>query len=65
LCSISGAHVNVLLPYSEMRATNIEGTRTALRLSADAGAALHFVSTNAVFPWENIEADGACKQPTL
>jgi len=54
-----GAHVNVVLPYSEMRSTNIEGTRTALRLSAEAGAALHFVSTNAVLPWENAEADGA------
>eukprot|EP00238_Polyblepharides_amylifera_P000362 CAMPEP_0196573638 /NCGR_PEP_ID=MMETSP1081-20130531/3504_1 /TAXON_ID=36882 /ORGANISM="Pyramimonas amylifera, Strain CCMP720" /LENGTH=1103 /DNA_ID=CAMNT_0041891419 /DNA_START=306 /DNA_END=3617 /DNA_ORIENTATION=- len=47
------AHVNLMLPYSSLRNANVEGTRAVIQIAAEALAPLHYISTNAVFPWEN------------
>eukprot|EP00959_Pyramimonas_sp_CCMP1952_P247595 5175914-Pyramimonas_sp.AAC.1 len=58
------AYVNLVLPYSELRAANVEGTRAVLQLVAEAGAALHYVSTNAVFPWRDPAGGGGWAEAT-
>lgn len=48
----NGACVNYVMTYEAMRATNVEGTRTALRLARDSGArCLHLVSSTFIFGW--------------
>ncbi|WP_159942641.1 amino acid adenylation domain-containing SDR family oxidoreductase [Nocardiopsis sp. FR6] len=44
----SGAQVNFVYPYSALRATNVEGTREIVRLSAPRRVPVHFLSTIAV-----------------
>lgn len=45
----NAAAVNFIAPYEELRRTNVEGTRTALRLAAHGRPkSLHFISTVAV-----------------
>ncbi|MBP6838495.1 MAG: thioester reductase domain-containing protein [Kofleriaceae bacterium] len=46
----SGASVNFIASYQELRAANVDGTREVLRLAAAARARLHYVSTIGVFP---------------
>jgi amino acid adenylation domain-containing protein/thioester reductase-like protein len=43
------ATVNFALSFDSLRATNVEGTENVIRLAADAGKALHHVSTLAIF----------------
>jgi myxalamid-type polyketide synthase MxaD len=48
----AGAWVNHLLPYSRLRATNVEGTREVLRLACTGTShRVHYVSTLGVFPF--------------
>ncbi|MBA5687101.1 thioester reductase domain-containing protein [Rugamonas apoptosis] len=48
----NGACVNYVMTYEAMRATNVEGTRTALLLARDSGArCLHLVSSTFIFGW--------------
>ncbi|MBA5608106.1 thioester reductase domain-containing protein [Duganella sp. FT3S] len=48
----NGACVNYVMTYEAMRATNVEGARTALRLARDSGArCLHLVSSTFIFGW--------------
>jgi amino acid adenylation domain-containing protein/thioester reductase-like protein len=47
----AGAAVNLVYPYSELRAPNVGGTREVLRLACrDGGRPVHYVSTNGIFP---------------
>lgn len=42
----NGAHVNFVYPYAALRATNVDGTRTVLRLATShQRKAIHYVST--------------------
>ncbi|MEU5158463.1 amino acid adenylation domain-containing protein [Streptomyces sp. NPDC020875] len=41
----SGARVNFLYPYRELKAVNVDGTREVLRLAADRRVPVHFLST--------------------
>jgi thioester reductase-like protein len=59
-----GAVVNLVYPYSELRAPNVGGTREVLRLACRHEATpVHYVSTNGIFPpdlglcEENIDLD--------
>ncbi len=46
-----GAVVNLLYPYSELKAPNVGGTREVLRLACRHGASpVHYISTNGIFP---------------
>ena len=46
-----GAVVNLVYPYSELKAPNAGGTREVLRLACRHGARpVHYVSTNGIFP---------------
>src|SRR5918993_823073 len=46
-----GAVVNLVYPYSELKAPNVGGTREVLRLACRHGAKpVHHVSTNGIFP---------------
>jgi thioester reductase-like protein len=45
----NGAAVNFSRPYSSLKASNVDGTREALRLAARSGASFHYVSTLYVF----------------
>ena len=46
-----GAVVNLVYPYSELKAPNVGGTREVLRLACRHEARpLHYVSTNGIFP---------------
>jgi amino acid adenylation domain-containing protein/thioester reductase-like protein len=46
-----GAVVNLVYPYSELKAPNVGGTREVLRLAYRHGARpVHYVSTNGIFP---------------
>jgi amino acid adenylation domain-containing protein/thioester reductase-like protein len=48
-----GAVVNLVYPYSELKAPNVGGTREVLRLACRHRAKpLHYVSTNGIFPSE-------------
>ena len=48
-----GAVVNLVYPYSELKAPNVGGTREVLRLACRHGARpVHYVSTNGIFPPE-------------
>ncbi|HJU99114.1 MAG TPA: thioester reductase domain-containing protein [Burkholderiaceae bacterium] len=48
----NGACVNYVMTYEAMRATNVDGTRTALQLARDSGArCLHLVSSTFIFGW--------------
>jgi amino acid adenylation domain-containing protein/thioester reductase-like protein len=48
-----GASVNLILPYSSIRGTNVTGTHEILRLAAAGGGIpVHHVSTASVFPME-------------
>ncbi|MGH3381639.1 MAG: thioester reductase domain-containing protein, partial [Actinoallomurus sp.] len=47
-----GANVNLVLPYSSLRGTNVAGTHEVLRLAAAGGVPVHHVSTASVFPME-------------
>jgi amino acid adenylation domain-containing protein/thioester reductase-like protein len=48
-----GAVVNLVYPYSELKAPNVGGTREVLRLACRNGARpVHYVSTNGIFPPE-------------
>ncbi|MFJ6215495.1 amino acid adenylation domain-containing protein [Streptomyces sp. NPDC092296] len=44
----SAAQVNFLYPYEELRRANVEGTRQLVRLAAERGVPVHFLSTIAV-----------------
>ena len=44
----SGAQVNFLYPYEQLRATNVDGTREVVRLAARRRVPVHFLSTVAV-----------------
>ncbi|GHF28259.1 non-ribosomal peptide synthase [Streptomyces mashuensis] len=44
----NAARVNFLYPYEELRAPNVEGTRTIVRLAAPRRVPVHFISTVAV-----------------
>ncbi|MDQ2671981.1 MAG: thioester reductase domain-containing protein, partial [Actinomycetota bacterium] len=56
-----GAVVNLIYPYSELKAPNVGGTREVLRLSCRHGAKpVHHVSTNGIFPPGN----GLCEEDT-
>ncbi|HET7272633.1 MAG TPA: amino acid adenylation domain-containing protein, partial [Rubrobacter sp.] len=47
----TGAVVNLVYPYSALKAANVGGTREVLRLACRHGAKpLHHVSTNGIFP---------------
>jgi thioester reductase-like protein len=47
----TGAVVNLLYPYSALKAANVGGTREVLRLACRHGAKpVHHVSTNGIFP---------------
>jgi amino acid adenylation domain-containing protein/thioester reductase-like protein len=47
----SGAAVNLVYPYSGLKAPNVGGTREVLRLACRDGARpVHYVSTNGIFP---------------
>jgi amino acid adenylation domain-containing protein/thioester reductase-like protein len=55
----AGAAVNLVYPYSELRAPNVGGTREVLRLACRDGARpVHYVSTNGIFPPDM----GLCKE---
>src|ERR671916_2261956 len=57
----AGAAVNLVYPYSELRAPNVGGTREVLRLACRHGARpVHHVSTNGIFPPGN----GLCEEET-
>ena len=46
-----GAVVNLVYPYSELKAPNVGGTREVLHLACRHGARpVHYVSTNGIFP---------------
>jgi thioester reductase-like protein len=48
-----GAVVNLVYPYSELKAPNVGGTRELLRLACRNGTRpVHYVSTNGIFPPE-------------
>jgi len=48
-----GAVVNLIYPYSSLKAPNVDGTREVLRLACRYGAKpVHHVSTNGIFPPE-------------
>ena len=56
-----GAVVNLIYPYSELKAPNVGGTREVLRLASRHGAKpVHHVSTNGIFPPGN----GLCEEDT-
>jgi amino acid adenylation domain-containing protein/thioester reductase-like protein len=56
-----GAVVNLVYPYSELKAPNVGGTREVLRLACRHGAKpLHYVSTNGIFP----PGMGLCEEDT-
>jgi amino acid adenylation domain-containing protein/thioester reductase-like protein len=44
----SAAQVNFLYPYEALRQANVEGTRQVVRLAAERGVPVHFLSTVAV-----------------
>lgn len=44
----NGARVNHIEPYARLRAANVTGTRTVLRLALTRGVPVHFVSTTSV-----------------
>jgi amino acid adenylation domain-containing protein/thioester reductase-like protein len=44
----SGAHVNFLYPYEQLRPTNVDGTREIIRLAMTRRVPIHFLSTIAV-----------------
>lgn len=47
----AGAAVNLIYPYSALKAANVDGTREVLRLACRYGVKpVHYVSTNGVFP---------------
>ena len=47
----AGAAVNLVYPYSALKAANVDGTREVLRLACrHAVKPVHYVSTNGVFP---------------
>src|SRR5215204_2782369 len=61
----AGAAVNLVYPYSELKAPNVGGTREVLRLACRGGARpVHYVSTNGIFPpdmglcEEDVDLDG-------
>jgi thioester reductase-like protein len=48
----NGACVNYVMTYESMRATNVEGTRTALRLAYEGRVrSLHLISSTFMFGW--------------
>ena len=56
-----GAVVNLVYPYSALKAPNVGGTREVLRLACRHGAKpVHHVSTNGIFPPDN----GLCEEET-
>ena len=56
-----GAVVNLIYPYSALKAPNVGGTREVLRLACRHGAKpVHHVSTNGIFPPGN----GLCEEDT-
>jgi amino acid adenylation domain-containing protein/thioester reductase-like protein len=44
----AGAEVNFLYPYAQLRAANVDGTRSVIRLAAPRRVPVHFLSTIAV-----------------
>ncbi|MCO5991911.1 amino acid adenylation domain-containing protein [Actinoallomurus rhizosphaericola] len=44
----AGAEVNFLYPYAQLRAANVDGTRSVIRLAAPRRVPVHFLSTVAV-----------------
>lgn len=69
----SGAWVNSIYPYEKLRATNVEGTRTALHLAGHTRTKpFHFISTLAVYFDDSLaarpvlwETDLPPREPTL
>jgi thioester reductase-like protein/amino acid adenylation domain-containing protein len=56
-----GAVVNLIYPYSALKAANVGGTREVLRLACRHGAKpVHYVSTNGIFP----PGMGLCEEET-
>ena len=45
------AEVNFIAPYEKLASANVNGVREVIRLSAEAGAILNYVSSVAVFPY--------------
>jgi amino acid adenylation domain-containing protein/thioester reductase-like protein len=57
----AAAVVNLLYPYSALKAANVGGTREVLRLACRHGAKpVHYVSTNGIFP----PGMGLCEEET-
>lgn len=55
----AAAAVNLVYPYSALRAANVEGTREVLRLcTTGRPKTLHYVSTNGIFP----PGHGLCRE---
>ncbi len=55
----AGAAVNLVYPYSELKAPNVGGTNEILRLACRNGARpVHYVSTNGIFPSDS----GPCEE---
>jgi amino acid adenylation domain-containing protein/thioester reductase-like protein len=46
----AGATVNLVYPYAALQNANVGGTREILRLAAQSGATLQYISTNGVLP---------------
>ena len=46
----SGAQINWLAPYAQLKPANVLGTETLIRLAARRGVPLHYLSSLAVFP---------------
>ena len=59
----NGAQVSFLSPYAGLRRSNVLGTVEVLRLAAEAGAAVHFVSTISVFGLGSSVVDEAAALP--
>ncbi|KAK8204638.1 hypothetical protein M8818_005078 [Zalaria obscura] len=52
----AAATVNLVYPYASLRGANIGGTREILRLAAQGGATVQYVSTNGVLPPSSSQA---------
>ena len=58
----SGAWVNMALPYSALRPTNVGGTISIIRLALEARARVHFVSSVGALPHEPPSEPGASSE---
>lgn len=54
----SAAYVNLVYPYDALKGANVYGTRNVLLFcSVGKVKALHYISTNAVFPNDEVRTD--------